>query len=612
VGYLGYDPERLLRLRAFLEELAAERARTRFDDPLSLPAADSYGRASSTVLASRDRIDAIRACGQDSTFRPVALDVTLAAVDVIRLDDPVWTTVTDPGTNHTDPVLGAVHLAQYLAATGLVDAFDPATTGDLQTRLHAVAADPVSAEAFMATLGNNDLAVLVDRLWTMIATPYADADRRRASDTLAALAPIVGSVERTRQGTWAAYVDSALGDEDRSITAIAVLARWASLPSAALGPTFTRLSGAAMARPAWEPAVYAADGTVLWSTAQALSDALAGQPRVANSVVASLDAATFGWLLTATNASSTGPLLWAATSPFVHSEAEAERAVGNVLVRLAGAHRLVTPELRSWLGTVVAPWSGRLVALPRPNYAATWAVALDPVAVGQVRWILAATDAADVVTRWLVTTTPAGLRDVLASGAPTAERVYDWAEQLGVAAARISSERLDDARRRLAAWRKGWRLPLAAGNTVAVHLLDLGVVAGFVASQILVAAEDRALDRVADRGALGAPPPIERVTVNEVRRFELIEATLVATARRTVLDQLVATGRVPAGSEPPPEVQVTSDNPMEGDTEALRVWQNRALKAIGADAVAAVTEVGTAAQNGFGRGRDQAEHDPRR
>src|SRR6185503_7673059 len=97
--------------------------------------------------------------------------------------------------------------------------------------------------------------------------------------------------------TWAAYVESALGDADRSIAAVALLAREASLPPAALGPTFTRLSRAAMTRPAWEPAVYAADGTVLWSTAQALSDALAAQPSVANSVVASLDAATFGWLL---------------------------------------------------------------------------------------------------------------------------------------------------------------------------------------------------------------------------------------------------------------------------------------------------------------------------
>ena len=59
VGYLGYDPERLVRLRAFLDTLAAERARTRFDDPLSYPAAESYGRASSGVLASCDRIDAV-------------------------------------------------------------------------------------------------------------------------------------------------------------------------------------------------------------------------------------------------------------------------------------------------------------------------------------------------------------------------------------------------------------------------------------------------------------------------------------------------------------------------------------------------------------------------
>jgi hypothetical protein len=403
-----------------------------------------------------------------------------------------------------------------------------------------------------------------------------------------------------------------LGDDDRSITAIAAVARWASLPPATLGSTFTRLSGAAMARPEPEPAVYAADGTVLWSTAQALTDALANQPSVANAAVASLDAATFAWLLTTTNPSSTGPLLWAATSPFVQSATEAERAVGNLLTRLAGAHQLVAPELRGWLGAVVAPWSGRLVALPRPSYAATWAVASDPVAVDQLRWILAATDAADVVTRWLVTTTPAGLRDVLASGPPTAERVYDWAEQLGVAAARISSEQLDDARRRLAAWRSGWRLPLAAANTVAVHLVDIGVVAQFVATQMLTAVENRALDRVALHGALGAPPPIGRVTVDEVRRFELIEATLVAAARRTVFDQLIAAGRVQPGSEPPPAVQITSANPMEGDTDAMRAWQARARPAIGADAVAAVTEVGTATQNGFGRGRDQAEHDPQR
>jgi hypothetical protein len=610
VGYLGYDPERLLRLRAFLEVLAAERARTRFDDPLSQPAADSYGRASSGVLASRDRIDAVLACGLDSAFRPVALEATLAVVDVTRLDDPAWTTVTDPGTNHTDPALGAVHLAEYLAASGLADAFDPTAATDLQSRLRAVAADPSAAEAFMATLGDDNMAALVDRLWKAIAFPYADDERRRATDALAALASVIGRVDRARPGTWAAYVETALGDADRSITAVAVLARWASLPPTTLGPTFTRLSAAAMARP--EPAVYAADGTVLWSTARALSDALAEQPSTANAVVASLDAATFGWLLIATSASAAGALLWAATSPFVHSELEAEQAVGNLLTRLAGVHRLVTPDLRGWLGAVVAPWSGRLVSLPRPSHVPAWAVASDPVVVGQVRWILAATDAADVVTRWLVTVSPAGLRDVLASGPPTYERVYDWAEQLGVTAGRIRSEQLDDARRRLATWKTGWRLPLAVVNTVAVHLVDIGVVTQFVATQILSAAEDRALDRAAEHGALGAPPPIGRVTVDEVRRFELIEATLLASARRTVFDQLVATGRIPAGAEPPPAVQITSTNLIEDDTDATRAWAERASKSIGADAVDAVIDVNSATQSGFERGRGEADHDPRR
>ena len=94
MGYLGYDPERLLRLRAFLDAMAAERARIRFDDPLSQPAGDSYGRAVSGVLVSRDRIDAILRCGLDSPFRPVALDASLAVVDVLRLDDPAWVVVT--------------------------------------------------------------------------------------------------------------------------------------------------------------------------------------------------------------------------------------------------------------------------------------------------------------------------------------------------------------------------------------------------------------------------------------------------------------------------------------------------------------------------------------
>jgi hypothetical protein len=612
VGYLGYDPEQLRRLRSFLDTLAAEQARTRFDDPLSQPAADSYGRAVSGILASRDRIDAVLACGLDRAFRPVALEVSLAAVDVLRLDDPAWTTVTDPGSSTTDPVLAAVHLAEYVAATGMADAFDPATSDALRAHLHTVAADPRAAIAFMTALGNDDLTIVVDRLWAVMATPFDDHERQRANDALSAMASILGRVERAQPGAWPAFVDHALSDEHRSITAVAVLARGASLPSATVGATFTRLSEAAMGRPEPEPALFNDDGTVLWSTAQALSDALAQQPDVANSVVASLDAATFGWLLTVTNASSTGSLLWAATSPLVQSEAEAERAVENVLTRLAGVHRLVEPELREWLGAMVAPWSGRLVAVPRSSFASSWEVASDPVAVGELRWILAAADAADFVTRWLVTTSPGSLGDVLAAGGPVTERVYDWAEQLGVAAARISSEQLDDARRRLAAWQNGWRLPLAAANNVAVHLLPIGPVTQFVATQIMAAVEDRALDHIAAGGGLGAPPPIGRVTVDEVRRFELIEATLVASARRTVFDQLVAAGRVPTGAEPPPAVQIESANPMEGDTEAMRAWQTRSLPLIGADAVAAVTGVGTATQNGFGRGHDQAEHDPGR
>lgn len=612
MGYLGYDPERLVRLRAFLDSLAAERARTRFDDPLSYPAAESYGRATSGVLASRDRIDAVLSCGLDSPFRPVALELSLAVVDVVRLDDPAWTTVTDPGIAHIDPALAAVHLAEYLAASGLADAFDPKTADDLKLRLHAVAADPNAAAAFVAALGVADLAVIVDRLWMAIAAPFDDGERRRAEDALASMASVVGQAERTRPGPWSDYVEHALADPDRSITAIAALARGASLPAATLGTTFTRLSAAAMARPEPEPAVYAADGTVLWSTGQALSDALAVQPAVANAVVAALDAATFAWLLTATNASSTGPLLWAATSPFVHTPAEAERAVANVLSRLAGAHHLVAPELRGWLGAMVAPWSGQLVALPRPSYATTWAVASDPVVVGQLRWILSAADAADVVTRWLVTTTPAGLSGVVANGAPTAERVYDWAEQLGVVAARMSSERVDDARRRLTEWKQGWRLPLAAANSVVVHVVDLDPVSAFVATQVLTVLEGRAVDGLADHGLLGAPPLIDRVTVDEVRRFELIEATLVASARRTVFDALIARGQVPPDAEPPPGAEVTSANPMEGDTEAMRAWAARASPVIGAEAVAAVTDVGNAMQNGFGRGHEQAEHDVRR
>jgi hypothetical protein len=163
----------------------------------------------------------------------------------------------------------------------------------------------------------------------------------------------------------------------------------------------------------------------------------------------------------------------------------------------------------------------------------------------------------------------------------------------------------------LAAWKHGWRLPLAAANSMAVHVAQLDAVTAFVATQVLTALEGRAIDGLADHGALGAPPLIGRVTVDEVRRFELIEATLVASARRTMFDDLIARGQVPPGAEPPPAVEVTSQNPMEGDTEAMRAWAVRALPVIGAEAVAEVTAVGNAIQNGFGRGHEQAEHDPR-
>jgi hypothetical protein len=183
-----------------------------------------------------------------------------------------------------------------------------------------------------------------------------------------------------------------LGAEQRSITAVALLARWASLPPTTLGATFTRLSQAAIARPEREPAVYAADGTVLWSTAQALTDALANQPAVANSAVASLDDVTFGWLLTATNGSSTGLLLWTATSPLKQTEADAERAVENVLAHLVDSHRVVEPGLRAGLGEMIAPWLSHLAAVSRTSYATSWEGIRSRV-IGEVRWILAADDA---------------------------------------------------------------------------------------------------------------------------------------------------------------------------------------------------------------------------
>ncbi len=599
MSYLGYDPERLLRLRAFLDVMAAEHARMRFDDPLSAPAGESYGRAVSGVLVSRDRIDAVLGCGLDSAFRPVSVDVSLAVVDVMRLDDPAWVTVTDPGAASTDPVLAAVHLAEYVAATGLVDAFDPATSDDVRSRLRAVSNDPSTATAFIAALGQDDLAVLVDRLWNVMVSPFDDPERGRAKDTLAALASIVGRADRARPGVWDAYVEQALGDEHRSITAVALMAQGASLAPATLGATFTRLSAEAIARPERAPAVSAADGTFVWSTAQALTDALTGRPDVANSVVASLDDVTFGWLLTDTNPSSTGLLLWAATSPLVQTEAAAERAVENVLTHLVGVHHIVRPELRGGLGEMVAPWLSRL-ALPRSTYATSWEVASQPAVVGEVRWILAADDAANAATRWLLINAPASLNDVLAAGEPVQRRVIDWAEQLGVAAFRMRSAQLDDARRQLADWMNRWRIPLAIVNTATTRLVDLGTIGQFVVSQAMYAAEQRALGRVAAHGALGAPPPIDRVTVDEVDRYALIENTLVASARRTVFDRLVAAGRVPPGAEPPPAVQVDSADPMEDDKVAMYRWEDRSRPLIGDDAVAAVSDVGHATHEGFG------------
>jgi hypothetical protein len=357
--------------------------------------------------------------------------------------------------------------------------------------------------------------------------------------------------------------------------------------------------------------VYSSDGTVFWSTAQALSEALAEQPALANSVVASLDAATFAWLLTATKGSSTAMLLWSATSPRAQTEADAERAITNVLHLLASLHGLVASDLRGPLGTIIAPWSSRLVALARSgdtyDYTTAWAAAADPAVVGEVRWILAAADAADEVTRWLVTA-GAGLPAVLACGPPQHDRVVDWAEQLGIAAARITTEQIGDARRRLAGWRKDWMLPLSFLNHTDAAVANLGIATAFAVTQGLAAIEGQVLDGAATRGALGAPPPIGRVTVDEVQRFELTEVTIIASARRTVFSQLVAARLIPSSAEPPPDVQITSANPMEDDTVAIRTWADRTLPIAGS-AIERVLNVGRAVQEGFGRGHDAAERE---
>ena len=128
----------------------------------------------------------------------------------------------------------------------------------------------------------------------------------------------------------------------------------------------------------------------------------------------------------------------------------------------------------------------------------------------------------------------------------------------------MRSEQIDDARRQLAEWMSNWRLPLAIVNNAAVHLVDIGAISQFVASQLMYAAEERVLEQVAAQGARRTTTD-RRVTVDEVNRYALIEATLVASARRTVFDQLIAAGRVPPGAEPPPAVQVTSADPMELD-----------------------------------------------
>jgi hypothetical protein len=204
------------------------------------------------------------------------------------------------------------------------------------------------------------------------------------------------------------------------------------------------------------------------------------------------------------------------------------------------------------------------------------------------------------------------LGEVMAAGEPVHDRVVDWAQQFGVAAGRLRSEQVDDARRKLAAWTSNWRLPLAAVNSAVVHVADLDVISQFVATQVMYAAEERVLHRVAAHGALGAPPPIERVTVDEVNRYALIQATLVASARRTVFDQLVAAGHVPPGAEPPPAVQVTSTDPMEADKDAMRDWKDRSTPVIGDDAVTVVSDVSDATEQGFRGGRDEAEFDPPR
>jgi hypothetical protein len=581
MGYLGYDPDALAGLRARLDALAAEAARTSSDDPFAADALARYHAAAARLAGWRGRVDGVLSCGVDGPLTVVDLD-EIALADVLHPAVAGWTLGFDRDA------AGGVH-GERLAELVLVrfDALlkDPVSARRLANALDAL--DPLAATAFAVALGPTRAATLLDRVASL--TALGTARRHPSTAVGAVLDTLARSIGRAWPGVEAAPWLAALAGLD-PFTA-GRLCRAAGLPTAALAT----VAGAGLAR--WLDhgstlVMGQPDQAGELHPPQLLLDALRGDPAAGRQVVAAWPDASLARLFGNTTVLGTtaGPFLAELVDPRQASPAEAGQVLTRVLPALRADADLVDKDLHGWLGAAAAPWLDGL-ALGGVVGGATWSWGeADPVAL--LDWVARSSVAADAVA--VGAAALVGARWSAVRVGDRAAVLYDLGVAVGTAQRAAGDGHVWVARQADAVWHQLWSAP---GTVLGVAVTGpVGAVVGFATG----AGVARLAGLTERAGVLGAPTPPDRV--ERLAQRHAADAKIDHAARIVRLDLAGS----PTAGPPPPDPLALAPGPdaVARYTDELDRWVAAGGRT---DVRADVHAFG----DGFGDGFDGLAHTPR-
>lgn len=555
MGYLGFDPVGVARLRRALDDLDRERRRVSSTDPAAATALGRHRRAVTTLLDWRGRLDAVLTSSFADPYRAVALDLAvLVHVDVLRPSRAGWSVTTDPEVATPREPAPATRLGEWLAGADLVTLVgDPAALAHRLAELRRVTAEPEGVAALLDALGPAGLLAVAAALGDILAQHGTSAEATRqaaaAAPLLALVAGLVGAAERAGalDRSWL----EALRSGDPYATALVVAhAGFATTTLARLVPVVWERWAEALPTTPRAPV----------DVPDLLLRALTADPTAGRLVLT-------GWrapelLLGTGSGLGTARFLIAATDPRSGPEQD---CLDALVVALTALHRVpglaAGDHLDARLGAVVAPWLAFLVPVPTAGPAgaarAAWGE-VDPEAV--LRQILRHPDTLDDV---------AAGRDRLAADEAERQaagtRPERGLEQLGVVLGTVDALLADAARQRrdrlYHTYERTWD---AIGNLVAVPLRGLGAATRFVTSGPRWAWESADLPRPTDTDANRRREAFERSDH---------EAHALGTVAGALYRRALADGRLRAGDPPPAVPPLTS--PADGDDA---VGQERARR----------------------------------